>query len=42
MIYNTYIDKLLENVPQKKTTEEMDLVLDTGAFNGIYLYCALL
>lgn len=42
MIYDTYIDKLLENNPHQGNTEEMDLVLDTGAFNGIYLYGALL
>lgn len=42
MIYDTYIEKLLENYTPPKKTEHIDIVLDTGAFNGIYLFGSLL
>jgi len=38
MIYDSHIDKLLENYDIPEKTIPMDLILDTGAFNGIYLY----
>ena len=42
MIYDSHIDKLLENYDIPEKTIPMDLILDTGAFNGIYLYGSLM
>lgn len=42
MIYDTYIEKLLENYDSPKKTQHIDIILDTGAFNGIYLFGSLL
>jgi len=41
-IYKNYIHKLLENVDKTHIPNEIDLVLDSGAFKGIYMYGALL
>jgi len=41
-IYKNYIHKLLENVNKTHVPSEIDLVLDSGAFKGIYMYGALL
>lgn len=41
-VYTNYINKLLENVDKTKLPKKIDLVLDGGAFNGIYMYGGLL
>ncbi len=42
MALNTFINTLIENIPDKHLPEELDLVLDGGAFNGIYMLGGLL
>lgn len=37
MILNTYISSLIENIPKANIPSEIDLVLDGGAFNGLYM-----
>lgn len=37
MILNNYITSLIENVPKANIPSEIDLVLDGGAFNGLYM-----
>jgi len=37
MALNTFINTLIENIPNKHIPPELDLVLDGGAFNGIYM-----
>lgn len=37
----TYVDKLIENLPLKTFVKHLDLVLDGGIFNGSYLIGAL-
>jgi len=37
MILNTYITSLIENIPKANIPSEIDLVLDGGAFNGLYM-----
>ena len=37
----TYVKKLIENIPVQKEKTELDLVLDGGVFNGSYLIGAL-
>lgn len=41
MILTSYVNSLIENIDKKKCPEEIDLVLDGGAFNGIYMLGAL-
>uniref|UniRef100_A0A6C0CI95 PNPLA domain-containing protein n=1 Tax=viral metagenome TaxID=1070528 RepID=A0A6C0CI95_9ZZZZ len=38
---NAYVNSLIENIEKKEFPEEIDLVLDSGAFNGIYMLGAL-
>ena len=37
MALNTFINTLIENIPEKNLPPELDLVLDGGAFNGVYM-----
>ena len=37
MALNTFIKTLIENIPEKHIQLELDLVLDGGAFNGVYM-----
>jgi hypothetical protein len=37
MALNAFINTLIENIPDKHLSKEIDLVLDGGAFNGIYM-----
>ena len=37
MALNVFINTLIENIPEKHLSKEIDLVLDGGAFNGIYM-----
>jgi hypothetical protein len=37
MALNTFINTLIENIPEKNLPPEIDLVLDGGAFNGVYM-----
>lgn len=37
MILHNYITSLIENVPKANIPSEIDLVLDGGAFNGLYM-----
>lgn len=37
MALNTFINTLIENIDEKNIPNEIDLVLDGGAFNGIYM-----
>jgi predicted acylesterase/phospholipase RssA len=37
MALNTFIKTLIENIPEKHIPLELDLVLDGGAFNGVYM-----
>lgn len=37
MALNVFINSLIENIPEKHLPEEIDLVLDGGAFNGVYM-----
>ena len=34
---NILINTLIENIPQENIPKEIDLVLDGGAFNGLYM-----
>jgi len=36
-----YVNKLIQNLPEEKRVQHLDLVLDGGAFNGSYLVGAL-
>lgn len=42
LIYTKYIHTLLENIDYRTIPVEMDLVLDSGAFNGLFMYGGLL
>ena len=43
MSYKTCIESLIENItPNENGPIEVDIILDAGAFNGIYLYGSLL
>jgi hypothetical protein len=37
MTLKVFINSLIENIPEKHLPEELDLVLDGGAFNGMYM-----
>jgi hypothetical protein len=37
MALQAFISSLIKNVPKKNIPKEMDLILDGGAFNGIYM-----
>ena len=37
MTLKVFINSLIENIPEKNLPEELDLVLDGGAFNGMYM-----
>ena len=37
MALHTFINTLIENIPEKHLPPELDLVLDGGAFNGVYM-----
>jgi len=37
MALNAFINTLIENIPEKHLSKEIDLVLDGGAFNGVYM-----
>jgi hypothetical protein len=37
MALNAFISTLIENIPEKHLSKEIDLVLDGGAFNGVYM-----
>lgn len=37
MALHTFINTLIENIPDKHLPPELDLVLDGGAFNGVYM-----
>ena len=41
MTLNTYINCLIENIDENNLPRELDLVLDSGAFNGVYMMGAL-
>ena len=41
-IYKNLIHKLLDNVSKTNIPKDIDLVLDSGAFNGIYMYGTIL
>jgi hypothetical protein len=41
MALQTFINTLIENVPEKHLPKKIDLVLDGGAFNGIYMLGSL-
>ena len=41
MTLNTYINSLIENINENNLPGEIDLVLDSGAFNGVYMMGAL-
>lgn len=42
LIYTKYIHTLLENIDYRTIPVKMDLVLDSGAFNGLFMYGGLL
>ena len=37
MALNAFVNTLIENIPDNNLPKEIDLVLDSGAFNGIYM-----
>ena len=37
MALHTFINTLIENIPEKHLPPELDLVFDGGAFNGVYM-----
>ena len=37
MALNVFIKSLIENIPNNHIPKNIDLVLDGGAFNGIYM-----
>lgn len=39
---NQYIHALIDNIPNENVPKEIDLVLDGGAFNGIYMLGGLI
>ena len=41
MALQTFINTLIENVPEKHLPKKIDLVLDGGAFNGVYMLGSL-
>jgi hypothetical protein len=41
MALQTFINTLIENVPDKHIPKKIDLVLDGGAFNGVYMLGSL-
>ena len=41
MVLKAYVNSLIENIDKKNCPEEIDLVLDGGAFNGMYMLGAL-
>lgn len=41
MILTSYVNSLIENIDKKNCPKEIDLVLDGGAFNGMYMLGAL-
>jgi predicted acylesterase/phospholipase RssA len=42
MSLNTYVNSLIENVNSNNIPKNIDLVLDSGAFNGIYMLGGLI
>jgi hypothetical protein len=41
MTLNTYVNCLIENIDENNLPRELDLVLDSGAFNGVYMMGSL-
>jgi len=41
MALQTFINTLIENIPEKHLPKKIDLVLDGGAFNGVYMLGSL-
>lgn len=41
-IFCNLVDELIKNLPPSNKTEEINLVLDNGAFNGLYLFGILI
>lgn len=42
MSLNTYVNSLIENINSNNIPKNIDLVLDSGAFNGIYMLGGLI
>ena len=41
-IFCNLVDELIKNLPASNKIEEINLVLDNGAFNGLYLFGILI
>ena len=37
-IFINLVEELVKNLPESNETQKLDLILDNGAFNGLYLY----